>query len=340
MAAQELVTPTPFMRSLSAANYDALKKDVEQRLKKGKEGLEALRRVINQSGNTKMKEAYENPRTPLKVRMSFYRNIKNGFSDISEFKVDNSTKQKIINVYNVYLKQVEEAGKGSIKYDLVSSVNGRTILLFDSLALLGSDVTNLGRYVAVEALDRYAFKAVSDYMFRYILHSPNFGTIGYTSTQATSLLLSTLNVTAPNEATSDPFLSLLNDTPGGTLGVLNGILDKLNNYVAGEDEFTQPPSVDTADEITELLNLETKFNDFLNQYNIGFNLNRYFISKSGMPRTLTENLRLDYLKKAFYNVITPSEQLNSITNTKYVQNIWNKIKESRTTRFSCICRFC
>jgi hypothetical protein len=340
MAAQELVTPTPFMKSLSAADYEALKNDVEERLNKGKQGLEALKRVINQSENTILIQSYESPRTSLKVRMSLYKNIKNGFSDISEFKIDNITKQKVINVYNQYFKAVEEAGKGSIKYDLSSSVTGRTILLFDSLALLGTDLFQAGRYTAQEALDRYAFKVVSDYMFRYILHTPDLNEeIGYTGGQANLLLVSTVNLETPGEATSDPFLKLLTDTPGGTMGVLNGILQKLNNYVSGSDNFTQPVELDTNDDNTELLSLAENFNDFLSQYDIRFNLNTTMLSKTSWPDSTTQDRRFDYLKKSFYNVIIPSEQLNSITNTKYVQNIWNRIKESRTTRAGSICWF-
>jgi hypothetical protein len=366
MAAQELVTPTPFMKSLSAADYEALKKDVEERLNKGKQGLEALKRVINQSENNILIQSYESARSPLKVRMSLYKNIKNGFSDISEFKIDNVTKQKVINVYNQYFKPVEEAGKGTIKYDLTSSPGGsiftfkadpitgvfslvfltgssfdqRIILLFDSQALLGTDIFQAGRYTAQEALDRYAFKVVSDYMFRYILHTPDLNEeIGYTGGQANLLLISTINVETPNEATSDPFLKLLTDTPGGTMGVLNGILQKLNNYVPGSDNFTQPVELDTHDDNTELLSLAENFNDFLSQYDIRFNLNTTMLSKTSWPDSTTQDRRFDYLKKSFYNVIIPSEQLNSITNTKYVQNIWNRIKESRITRAGSICWF-
>jgi hypothetical protein len=322
MAVNEIVTPTPFMKSLSAADYDALKKDVEQRVAKGKKGFEELTRVIRGSRNVDLINAFRSDNSALKVRTSLYNNIKNGFADLTSLKVDDALKQKIINVYNLYFKDLEEAGKGSIKYNITTNDGDKLILIYDYSALLTPQAYG-SIYKALQTKDVYAAKAVSDYTFRHLLGREDV---------LTDSAQRFLNA-ASGDLGPDTFAFLINDlmekTPAGNLGALRAILEKLKNYNAGSGQFVQDPNTDTTEDASVTL-LENQFNDFLLQYNIGFNLNAHLRAKVGRS-DLVNSEKGNFLKKSFYTAITPSEQLKDIQNTKYVQNIWNRIKESRTT---------
>lgn len=324
MAVNEIVTPTPFMKSLSAAEYNALKKDVEDRVKKGKQGFEALGRVINQSGNRKLISAYGSSKGPLKVRMSLYKNIKNGFADLQEFKKEsNFPNEEIIQIYNQYFKQLEEAGKGSIKYNLTTNDGDKIILIYDYSALLTSQAAYGSIYKALQTKDIYAAKAVSDYMFRHLL-----GREDVLIDSAQTFLTSAAGNLGPDNL-AFVINDLMEKTPAGNLGALRAILEKLNNYNSGSEQFVQNPDIGATEDASVTL-LENQFNDFLLQYNIGFNLNTYLRAKVGRS-DLINSEKGNFLKKSFYTAITPSEQLKDIQNNKYVVNIWNRIKESRTT---------
>jgi hypothetical protein len=330
MAAQEIVTPTPFMKSLSAADYDALKKDVEQRVAKGKKGFEELARIIRASRNVDLINTFASDNNSLKVRISLFNNIKNGFADLPTLKVNDDLKQKIINVYNLYFKDLEEAGKGNIKYNVTTNDGDKIILIYDYSALLNPQAYG-SIYKALQTKDVYAAKAVSDYTFRHLL-----GREDVLTDSAQRFLIAAAGDLGP-----DTFAFLINDlvekTPAGNLGALRAILEKLNNYNAGAEEFLQNPNTDVSEDASVTF-LENQFNDFLLQYNIGFELNTYLRAKVGRS-DLVNSEKGNFLKKSFYTAITPSEQLKDIANNKYVVNIWNKIKESRTTRISSICRF-
>jgi hypothetical protein len=322
MAVNEIVTPTPFMKSLSAEEYEALKKDVEQRVIKGKKGFEELTRVITASRNVGLINVFKSDNSALKVRTSLYNNIKNGFADLTTLKVDDALKQKIINVYNLYFKDLEEAGKGSIKYNLTTNDGDKIVLIYDYSALLTPQAYG-SIYKALQTKDIYAAKAVSDYTFRHLL-----GREDVLTDSAQKFLTAAAGDLGP-----DTFAFLINDlmekTPAGNLGALRAILEKLNNYNSGSEQFVQNPNTDATEDASVTL-LENQFNDFLLQYNIGFNLNAYLRGKVGRS-DLVNSEKGNFLKKSFYTAITPSEQLKDIQNNKYVVNIWNRIKESRTT---------
>lgn len=329
MAANEIVTPTPFMQSLSASEYTALKSDVEARIVKGKKGFEELKRAIENSGNTKLINTYKSNNSPLKVRLSLFKNLKNGFSDLSELKVNNVTKQKIINIYNLYFKDIEYAGKGDIKYNVTTNSGDKIILIYDYAALLNMQVYG-AIYEALQVQDVYAAKAVSDYAFRHLLGQQSVNT-----TNAQTFLLVAVGDLGP-DTFSFPINDLMELTAGGTLGALEAILEKLNNYNSGSSDFIQNPTTDTSEDASVTF-LENLFNDFLIQYNISFNLNEYLRAKIGRS-DLVDDKKYDFLKKSFYTAITPSEQLSTIQNNKYVINIWNRIKDSRITRACCSSR--
>jgi hypothetical protein len=334
MAGQELVTPTPFMKSLSAADYEALKKDVESRVLKGKKGFEELERVIQNSGNTTLRNAYNNNRSPLKFRMSWFINIKTGFSNIEELKVNETLKQNIINIYNTYFKDLEEAGQKNIKYDVKENGNKSIIIYSDSDALIGYTYERINQIL--QKSDIYGAKAVVDYMMRYLL-----GQSSVNSTDAQQFLLLAINnwdqETSPGVDIEYTIgYDLLYVTPAGHLGALEAILEKLNNYNPGSEVFISNPESSATEDASVTL-LEARFNEFISTYGISFNLSQYFSSKVGQS-ILDNNIKSNSLKRSFYTAITPSEQLKDITNNKYVVNIWNKIKESRTIRASSICR--
>ena len=314
MANNTLVKPTNFMKSLSADEYQAILDDVKDLLKLGSKGLVELRLAISQDSNVEFKKAFKNNSDIQNSKFFLYNNIKDGYSGtFSGLKIDEITKLKIAKIYKDYFKSVENAGKGSIKYDTV--INGsKSILIYDSAAL---STTSIGGpiYEAWANNDIYAAKVVTVHMLGAIFNETP------TVKKKNIFIESAVRTLGINVISI-----LLRDSIAGGIGALKSIQEKLENYKVGSQDFENSPLTDAADNESVVL-LESQFNTLVQKYNIQFSLYGAARSKFGESflKSSSQKSKLEY---GFYNALLPSEQLLQIKSEKYVKNIWDKIKNS------------
>lgn len=234
MAANQIVQPTPFMRSLTTEEYNAILSDVEKLIKTGTQAFVDLRSIISKDSHSSLKSAFGSYNDQKNGLFFLYDNLKNGYSSISGIEIDATTRTKIINLYNTKFKKLEDAGKGTPRYPTVVPQDGSTIILTDTAALNGARAYT-GIYNAMANSDIYAAKAVSDYMFRHILNKEKF------SSKTAEIFIESFG---RQVSFFNVFGTLYRDSVAGGLACLRAIKEKLENYTPGSAELTRPPEED------------------------------------------------------------------------------------------------
>ena len=328
-------TVTPFMKSLTLAEYNAILKDIQD-LKENyfAPGIKALGDAIQKDTNQDFKNKWINVLDGSNGWFYYYYALEDGLDyTAGKLKPSDKTKQSVKVIYNKYFKALREAGTGNSRinpktgatvnpptYPVKTAVDGGKIIFVESSAISNSLRAFQQIYDALRTNDVYASKAVADYMFRVLLRNESFNR----ATVQDYLL--NFSSSAGGAGGVFPLMNLYTEGLAGTMGALRAIEEKLNNYTPTEEDFNSDPDQSAAEDANTSA-LGSRFNDLIQRWNISFSLDEYIRAK--VPgKMFKDPSRLDSIYKGFYKVFTPSGDADLPSNEKYGKNIWNKIQNS------------